>query len=193
MAALGAWLFAIIWNGVIGLFVGLTFGKLPWFPSIILGVFGLIGVAAFFLAMRKTLQLWNPRTTLVCSPRHLYPGSEFEISWLHQGRVTRIQSLTITVEGSEQVTYRQGTSLRSENHGFYRQELVATSDPAAIAKGYVVWRLPLQTMHTFRADRNRILWRIQVHGSLAFWPDIEDQYEITVYPPVIAEAADAAT
>jgi hypothetical protein len=192
-AALGAWLFAILWNGVIGLFVGSTWGKLSWFPLVMLSGFGLIGGAAFLLAIRKTLQLWNPRTTLVCSPRYVYPGSEFEISWLHQGRGKRIRSLTITVEGSEQVTYRQGTSHRSENHCFYRQQLVATSEPVEIAQGFAVWQLPLQVMHTFQADRNRILWRLRVHGSIAFWPDIEDEYEITIYPPVILEQADATT
>ena len=62
-----------------------------------------------------------------------------------------------------------------------------------IAQGFAVWQLPLQVMHTFQADRNRILWRLRVHGSIAFWPDIEDEYEITIYPPVILEQADATT
>ncbi len=72
--AIGVWFFALVWNGFIGFFLYLaTSNGIPFFAMIFLGIFALIGVAILWGAIYKTLQVWNPLTTVVCSQRYLYP------------------------------------------------------------------------------------------------------------------------
>jgi Protein of unknown function (DUF3592) len=191
-AAIGAWIFALLWNGFIWGFLFLVMQKNgPWFPLIILGLFAFIGLLIFWLAISKTLQIWNPVTTVICSQRNLYPGSEFEISWLHQGNTAGIKKFTIALESEESVTYRQGTSTRTETNRLFEKVIVESSEQTTISQGFTLVELPIDAMHTFRANRNKIKWIIRVKGTIAFWPDIDDTYEITVYPPKIVEQAHA--
>ncbi len=186
--AIGIWIFALIWNGFIGGFIWLVLQKgSPWFPLIILGVFALIGLAIIWSAIYKTLQIWNPVTTVICSQRNIYPGSEFEISWLHQGKTSSIKNFSIYLESEESVTYRQGTSTRTETRKLHEQIVVSSAEQSDIAQGFKLVEVPLDAMHTFKANRNKIKWQIRVRGTIAFWPDIDDTYEVTVYPPRIAE------
>jgi hypothetical protein len=184
MAAIGLSLFALFWNGFIGLFVYLAFTRqTPWFATLIIGVLALVGILVFVNAVAKIMQLWNPVSTLVCSQRYLYPGSQFEISWLHQGRTSRIQAFKITLVGEEQATFRQGTSSRTETNCFHEQIIIDTTDQARIQEGFELVQLDHDVMHTFKATRNRIRWALKVTGKIAFWPDIADEYEITLYAP----------
>ena len=190
--AIGAWFFAVLWNGFIWGFLYMVWQKGgPWFPLIILGVFALIGLGILVFAISKTLQIWNPVTTVVCSQRHLYPGSEFEVSWLHQGNTVGIKKFTISIESEESVTYRQGTSSRTETKRLYEKVIVESSEQAEISQGFKLVELPPDSMHTFSANRNKIKWQIRVRGTIDFWPDIDDTYEITVYPPKVAEQVHA--
>ncbi len=186
--AIGSWFFALIWNGIswtVGYFVLKDF---HWFAAIFFSIFALFGVAIFLFAIYSTLQIWNPQTTVVCSQRHLYPGSEFEISWLHQGNSSSIVELSIELEGQESATYRQGTTTRTDKNVFFKQTIVKTNEPNEIAAGFRVYHLPEDTMHTFESSKNSITWQIQVHGKIGFWPDILDAYSITIYPPMIEGA-----
>jgi hypothetical protein len=35
-------------------------------------------------------------------------------------------------------------------------------------------------MHSFKSDNNRIVWTLHVHGDIAFYPDVNDEFPITV-------------
>jgi hypothetical protein len=43
--------------------------------------------------------------------------------------------------------------------------------------------IPPGTMPTFRSEHNKILWTLRVRGDIPRWPDIKEEYEITVLPP----------
>jgi hypothetical protein len=182
--ALGTWVLALFWNGICGSIA--YFGSrngMPIFAMVIVGVFLALGVAILIGAVYKTLQLLNPVTTVVCSQRFLYPGSEFEVSWFQKGNVSRIKLFKLILEGEESATYRQGTSSRTETKKFVEKVIVETGDHSTMSRGFELVTLPEDTMHTFRASRNTIRWYIQVRGSIAFWPDMDDRFEIVIYPP----------
>ncbi len=90
----------------------------PIFMVLFLTPFVLIGIGLMVAVVYTFLGLFNPKPVLVCSDRWLYAGSEFELSWMMQGNVSRIKKLTVYVEGTESVTYRQGTSTRTESKLF---------------------------------------------------------------------------
>mgnify|MGYP001826188681 FL=1 len=37
-------------------------------------------------------------------------------------------------------------------------------------------------MHSFEADRNKIIWEIKVEGEIVRWPDIDQNFPITIRP-----------
>jgi Protein of unknown function (DUF3592) len=190
-SAIGAWIFSIIWNAIawtIGYFV---FQDHQWFAMIFIGVFMIVGIAAIMGSIYCTLQIFNPRTSVVCSQRNLYAGSEFEISWLHQRNTSSISELLIELVGEESATYRQGTTTRTDKKAFFKQTIVQTNEPTEISNGFRLVSLPVDTMHSFQGARNAIVWRISVQGKIRFWPDIHDEFSITIYPPPATGATNA--
>jgi hypothetical protein len=137
------------------------------------------------------LALFNPQPTLVCSQQYIYPGQEFELSWLFEKSAGRIQELIIFVEGTEQVSYRQGTSTRTETNVFYRHQVVQTSNAAEIAQGMRLTTLPANVMHTFTTSNNKIIWQIRFHGVIARWPDVRDVFTMDVLPPPLPEPVES--
>ena len=191
--ALGSWIFAMIWNGISWTFAYFSFKEANFFMLLFMSLFLLVGVATFLFAIYSTLQLWNPRTIVVCSQRNIYPGSEFEISWLHQGNSAGIHELSIELEGQESATYRQGTTTRTDKSTFFKQSIAKTTDPTEISQGFSLVHLPEDTMHSFKSTRNSIAWQIRVRGKIRFWPDIDDTYDITIFPPAIEGANHASS
>ncbi len=186
--AIGSWFFALIWNGISWTIAYFSMKDFSFFMGLFIGAFLLVGIATLLFAIYSTLQLWNPQTTVVCSQRNIYPGSEFEISWLHQGSSSSISELSIELEGQETATYRQGTTTRTDKSIFYKQTIAKTEEPSEISQGFSLVHLPEDTMHSFKSTRNSIIWQIRVHGKIRFWPDINDTYDITIFPPAIEGA-----
>ncbi len=186
--AIGSWFFALIWNGISWTIAYFSMKEFNFLMMLFISLFLLVGIATFLFAIYSTLQLWNPRTTVVCSQRNIYPGSEFEISWLHQGSSSSITELSIELEGQETATYRQGTTTRTDKNIFYKQTIAKASEPTEVAQGFSLVHLPEDTMHSFKSTRNSITWQIRVQGKIRFWPDINDTYDITIFPPTLEGA-----
>lgn len=181
--AIGLWLLGMFWNGITWIVIFAIGQPRDWFPYLFMGLFALIGLAIFVFAFYSTLQIFNPLPILVCSQRDLYPGSEFELSWMFRGNPKRIQQLNIVLEGIEEVKYRQGTSTRTEKATFFRQDIVNSSDPNQIAQGFQLVNIPNSTMHSFKSTNNSFTWQISAKGKIAFWPDISDRFEIVLLAP----------
>lgn len=178
--------FGLIWNGIIGFAIFLMSqerGGISIFMSLFLIPFVLIGVGILLLLVRQILVLANPQPIVVYSDNWIYPGSEFEVSWMMEGKVTRIKSLTIFVEGIEAVTYRQGTSTRRESNVFYRDKIVEIDQQDRIAQGFEVARIPKDTMHTFNAPNNKIQWQVRFEGEIPWWPDLSEKFPLVILPP----------
>jgi len=189
--AIGSWFFALIWNAISWTIGYFAFRDFNWFALVFISIFLLVGVATILFSIYSTLQLWNPRTTVVCSQRNLYAGSEFEISWLHQRKSSSIVELSIELEGEESATYRQGTTTRTDKSVFFKQTVVKTSEPTEVCDGFRLVCLPEDTMHSFQGLRNTVTWYVRVHGKIRFWPDMLDVLSITVYPPPVEGESNA--
>jgi hypothetical protein len=182
----GLAIFGLIWNGIIGFVIFLMSqerGGFSIFMSLFLIPFVLIGVGTLLILARQILVLANPLPIVVYSDNWIYPGSEFEVSWMMKGRVNRIKALTIFVEGIETVTYRQGTSTRRESNVFYRDKIVEIDQQERIAQGFEVARIPQNTMHSFDAPNNKIQWQIRFEGEIPWWPDLSEKFPLVILPP----------
>ncbi len=182
-------LIALFWNGMVwGI---MLFAIIPeigrgdwgaWFPLLFLSLFALVGLGLLGAAFHQLLALTNPRLRLTVNRRGLRPGETLELEWECSGNPARITTLAIALEGRESATYTRGTDTTTDTHVFARLPLVKLDDAGAILSGRAKLVLPSDTVPTFIASRNKLQWFLIVRGTIPRWPDISDDYDITVLP-----------
>jgi hypothetical protein len=106
------------------------------------------------------------------------------MTWSLSGQTRRIMELVVTLRGVEEARYRRGTDTHTDRNTFYEMELHRTSDPYEIVAGQVGFVMPQDTMHSFEATNNKILWELEIHGSIKGWPDMKESFKINVAPMV---------
>ena len=169
--------FALVWNGIVLLsLLGGGWFSLFMIPFILVGL-GLIAVAGHqFLAAR------NARVNLVLTGEPPAAGGTFRIDYLLQGRTDVLESLRITLAAYEVVKYRRGTDTVTKRGCIWRIPVVDTTDPALFEKGGADVSIPPAAMPSFKARDNSIEWRFEVRASIQKWPDISDDFDITILP-----------
>lgn len=184
----GMLLLALFWNGIVSVFLwqeidtwrhyGFSLGC----STIVLlpfAVVGLLLIVGFFHAL---LALANPRPRLVIEGGPLAIGGTMTLVWEVTGRVERLRRFTLKLVGKEKATYRRGTNSHTDTETFCEQTLYETTEPMAMRRGSVTLRVPADTMHTFKAPNNEILWSLEVGGDIPRWPDVGASYEVLVRP-----------
>jgi len=179
-AAVVLWIAGGTFTGIAGTICVFSFNPKEWFSILCPGIFLLIGIGLDFLAFFYTLKCFNPLPVIALSERNLYPGTEFEVSWMFRGNARSISKLTLKLIGKEKVSYREGTKNRTEESIFFSKTLVETDSQDTIERGFEEVTLPPNMMHTFKSNNNEIQWLIQVNGVVARWPDIDDAFPVTV-------------
>ncbi len=190
--AICLFIFGTIWNCLVAIFgYGVVFkaGGFNWLPALFTGGFFLVGIGIFCGAIYCLLASFNPKPTVVCSQSQIYPGSEFEISWTFAGNTGRIKSLKLSLTCSETVTYRAGTDTRTETKVISEDILFESSDPSTFAEGFALTKIPITSMHTFKSPNNEIKWTVKLEGDIPMWPNLNEVFDIKVYPPQIANLA----
>jgi len=184
---LGAIAVAAFWNGIVSIFVVGTIrdfqrGHSDWFGAVFMIPFVLIGLAIIGYVVYQFLALFNPRPTLRLGPGTIPLGGAAELQWSFSGRTSVISRLKITLQAREEATYRRGTKTHTDKNTFFDLEIIETRQRNEIASGQVGLIIPADTMHSFEARNNKIIWTINVHGDIAKWPDVKESFKITVAP-----------
>jgi hypothetical protein len=187
----GAILIALFWNGIVSVFVaqmigGFRSGHPDWFLTLFLVPFEIVGVAILGFVVYQFLALFNPRSTLELSSAAIPLGGAAELRWRMSGRVARIREFTVTLRGTEEVTYQRktqnDTDTATEKNVFHEMELYRTSNTDEIAAGSIGFVLPRDTMYSFEAPNNKIIWSLDIHGRIDRWPDVKESFKLTVAP-----------
>ncbi len=185
----GTLVFAAFWNGMVALVVlgqilpGWRRGDVDGCLVAFMIPFALVGLFALAFFAYQLLAAFNPRPRLTLAEGHLTPGAGTTLAWRFSGRAGRLEKLTIALEGREKAVYRRGTKTYTDHHVFYSRELVSEAGRfGAVHRGTAALAVPERTMPTFDAGNNEIEWRLTVHGDVPFWPDVDDEFPITVYP-----------
>ncbi len=190
MKLIGAVLIAIVFNIVNGLLLsqlasGHQRGHLNWILILFLVPFGAVGLGMLAFVGYRFLALFNPRPTLELSTNVIPLGGAAELRWSFSGRTSRIDEFTVTLRGVEETKYQKGTHTYTDHNTFYEMELYRTSEASEIAAGQVGFVVPPDTMHSFEAQNNKILWNLDIHGSIKHWPDVKESFRITVTPATV--------
>jgi hypothetical protein len=186
-AFVGLTIFALIWNGVIFLFLMKRFpdwqqGKWQWFPEIILFAFAFVGLLILLGAIHPFLALFNPIPVLTLSRRLIPLGQSALLTWQLEGSVRSIRSLKLSLKGVEEARYTRGTDTHTDTAVFLEEVCYETQDQNEIASGQAEIRIPTDTMHSFSGGNNRIKWQVQLQGDIPNWPDVTASFPIRVAP-----------
>ena len=178
---------ALFWNGIVSIFLmevvrGWLGGGAPIFMTLFLLPFLLIGLAAILGFFYSLLAAFNPRVLVVIGPGSPQPGIPFTLDWAFSGSTSRLQNFTIRVIGEERATYRQGTSTYTDARIFYAEVLADLKDQRHIDVGSLEVTLPMDAMYSVKTPNNEIAWKFEVHGHIAFWPDVNVAYPFVVKP-----------
>ena len=184
--------FASFWNGIVSLFVYQAWesfqrGRPEWFLTLFLTPFVAIGAGLLVWVLYAFAALFNPRPVLTLSRRRIPLGGAAELAWTFSGNSGAVRRLTIALEGEEQATYRRGTDTHTDEHTFYRNVLLETEDPLDISEGRVEFSIPADSMHSFTADNNKLVWSISVAGEIPLRPDVKTTFPIQVIPHELAD------
>ena len=177
----GITFFALFWNGITW---GILLATRPgdWGPRIFLSVFVLIGFGLICAALYQFLALFNPRPVLAVSASAVPLGGTLDVRWRFTGNVRRIVKLTISLVAREEATYRRGTDTTTDRNIFVNTALLDTADRAQFSAGSVKLEIPRDSIHTFTAPNNKIVWMLCVRGDIPKWPDVNAEFPITVLP-----------
>jgi hypothetical protein len=184
----GVTLICLFWNGIVGIFTymeyrmfvqGEAFG---WGMALFLLVFQMVGLMLLVAVPYQLLAMANPRPIITLSRGSLPLGGSSMFTWELNGAAQRVTALRITLHGTESARYRRGTDTHTDTHVFLSETLVDATHAMNIARGTGTIRIPGDTMHSFDADNNKVLWTLHVAGDIARWPNIDETFDITVRP-----------
>ncbi len=175
--------FALFWNGIVSVFVVALISDFEWFLALFLIPFVLVGIGLIGAVGYNGLAMLNARPELTLNPGAISLGCRAELTWRFNRTFTRLQRLKIRLCGEERATYRRGTDTTTDTETFFDDVLVdAQGMMMEITAGSTTIEIPTDRMHSFESDNNEIAWTIKLEGDIAFWPDINAEFPITVRP-----------
>jgi len=115
----------------------------------------------------------------------LRPGASCKLFFSQTGRF-RLQLLEVELICEEQVTYNQGTDIRTETavvfeNRIFRRRGVALNAGRAF-ETELEFELPESAMHSFNSTNNRVQWKIIITAKPKNWPRLTRTFRILVFP-----------
>jgi hypothetical protein len=180
---------ALFWNGIVSIFVwqvvkGWRAGGGLGCEALFLLPFVAIGLVLIGSVFHSFLAIFNPRPKLEISSRAIPVGGSATVTWSFTGNVSRIDTLKLTLLGVEEAQYRRGTSTYTDRETFAEIPIYESAPGAGVGIGTGTARIsvPADTMHTFEASHNKVIWKLTLVGSIAKWPDVSEEFPIAVLP-----------
>lgn len=189
---LGSLAIALFWNGIVSVFLVKVIGDWrrghpSWFETLFLVPFVLVGLGLIVLVVMMFLKLFNPRARLMVSSGAPRLGERLKLSWVFTGAVGRLREVDIALEAREEATYRRGTTSHTDTERFYRREIAKLTNRADLRAGQAEVVLPADSVPSFDTGNNKIIWSLKVRGDIPHWPDVDDEFPLTVRPLAVEE------
>jgi hypothetical protein len=180
--------FALFWNGIVSVFVVNIIGDalrgagIMWLFLLFLLPFIGIGLFMIGLAVRQAMSLANPVPRLTVNRGAFSPGETVELAWRFEGKAERLKNVRLFLEGREEATYRRGTDTKTDREVFATFDIAAASGLSAGEPAQARLKLPARLMHSFKTDNNRVRWSLRMKGDVAWWPDVDEEFEFLIVP-----------
>ncbi|OVE76166.1 hypothetical protein BVX97_01895 [bacterium E08(2017)] len=178
---IGILIFWIIWSLIVYFMISANIkGNGP--PILMTVIFSLFEIGITFGLIHTLLSMFNAKPILSISTLEPRLGSSFILSYALKGRVSSISKLKITIEGREEATYQRGTNTVTDKSTFSTINVVDTSTESEFSAGSKEIDIPADSMHSFVASHNKIIWSIKVEGVIERWPDIKEEFPLVIFP-----------
>ncbi|MDP3732132.1 MAG: hypothetical protein Q8R31_03755, partial [Candidatus Omnitrophota bacterium] len=178
--------FALFWNGMLIILNGHALGSAPSLLKSLFSfdmiIFTLIGIGLILMIFYFFLGLFNPYPRIMLNPAIISLGDKIEVRWDIAGKIKRIKKLHIFLEGREEATYKFGDTTNTDKKVFFVKDVVNMNTTLTSRSGVTIVSVPIDTMHTLKAEHNKILWFIKVQGNIRHWPDMAEEFEINIHP-----------
>lgn len=166
-------LVAVAWNGLMAVFVVMTFHSLisgdpDWHLAFFTIPFLAIGIWILVRLMRRIRSFSGVGPTLVEISIHpLHPGDTCRIH-ISQSGLSDIDQFEVSLVCEESTLYRQGTDILAESRIVFRRRLISResiacsrNEPYEIDETLMV---PEGAMHSFESSANSVRWKLLVEG-----------------------------
>jgi hypothetical protein len=195
---IGAMIFALFWNGIVSVFVihiikSWRSGPFEWFLALFMIPFVLIGLGIIVASVYFLLALFNPRPLITITPAAIRLGDTFRVEWELSGRTDVLRGLRICLEGREEATYQSGKNTATDKNVFADIQITDVTVSQEMRSGSGTATVPGQSMHSLMGSHNRIVWAIRVQGEIARWPDVDEDFPVTVLPAARSSLAQPRT
>ena len=179
--------FALFWSGITSIFVVIAWKSWSsdnpeWFLTIFIIPFVLIGLGALLSLPYTLLAIFSPRFDYEFGTEEFRPGLATKFSWQQNGGSGQLNSLTITLEGQEEATYKQGTNRSTAKSTFYQKELFQTIRPSEMTANSCDLIFPADALPTFKGKNNRIVWTLHLEGKVSKRPKVKESFPLTLNP-----------
>jgi hypothetical protein len=161
-------------------------GRPDWYLIACLPLFGAASYYAgawFFRNFRRALGAGQ--TTVEVSELPLVVGQPYDLYMVQYGRLI-LKKITVSLVCAEQVTYLQGTDIRTESHEVYRKILLERGrcriDFGMPLELECTFDVPTDVMHSFQSQHNAVIWKIVVEGEAHRWPSYCRNFPVVIYP-----------
>lgn len=104
------------------------------------------------------------------------------VEWEMKGSVSRVVHFKVSLWGIESATYRRGTNTVTTSRVFFDLPVVDTVSKEEMRQGQTTIVIPDDLMHSLKLSNNEIKYEIRVEGEIPLWPDIADQFKVTLLP-----------
>jgi hypothetical protein len=184
---LGMVLGAAFWNGIVCVFLWhlaseWRSGHVPWFLTLFLTPFVLVGIGLLFAVVHALGAIFNPRPVVTLEPGQPRLGQPLTISWQIPSGGGRLGNLRLVLRGEEVATYRRGTTTATDRAIFHEAVVFEATMPEIMTMGRASITLPANLMPSWQANNNRIEWTLHVEGDIHRWPDLADSHVLTIHP-----------
>ncbi len=148
--------------------------------------FAIIAITTTYFFVKSLLvQITLGPTTVEVSDHPLFPTKSYRVFVSQAGHLSA-SGLQLRLVCQEEVTYEQGTNVRTESQVVCSQQLFRKEDveinPGDPFEHECEFEVPEEAMHTFQSASNRIHWKLVVRGNVQGWPDFERSFSVVVYP-----------
>ena len=177
---------AIFWNGLVSVFLYAVIYEMEGIARIFVGLFltpfVLVGLVMIVACFHSFLAMFNPVVEIGLSSGAVPIGGEVDVAWQTTGLSSRIRKLTISIVGTQRATYRRGTDSVTDTEIFEKIVVTESTNPQEVQFGSSTIQIPDDSMHTFEAYRNEIVWTVEVRGDIPLWPDVQETFPFRVKP-----------
>lgn len=168
----------LIWTGGIATYALSNYAELLPMEKFISLVVVAPGLGLLVASAHAGLALFNPVVDINVSDG-IKLGTTFQLQWrLHGRRVDKLDRLLVKLEGLEEV-HEEGTEQRFEQYVFYSETIINARGREAI-EGETSVDVPPIGLPSFAATRHRVIWRFTVEGFIPSWPNIVDEFVLSV-------------